>query len=79
MNILTDDGRYPFSVYGKNILWFLTFIIPLALFQYYPLLYLLGREQRAFFMFTPLIGLLFLLPCYFFFRIGLRRYKSTGS
>jgi len=30
-------------------------------------------------MFVPLLGLLFLLPSYGFFRIGLRRYKSTGS
>ena len=83
MNIFTDGGRefgrYPFSIYGKNILRFLTFVIPLALFQYYPLLYLLGREKSAVFMFTPVIGLLFLIPCYAFFRFGLRRYKSTGS
>jgi ABC-2 type transport system permease protein len=83
MNIFTDGGRefgrYPFSVYGKNILRFLTFIIPLALFQYYPLLYLLDREQSALFIFIPLAGLLFLFPSYVFFRIGLRRYKSTGS
>jgi ABC-2 type transport system permease protein len=83
MNVLThggrEFGRYPFSVYGKNILRFLTFVIPLALFQYYPLLYLLDREQSALFMLAPLIGLSFLLPCYAFFRIGLRRYKSTGS
>ena len=83
MNVFTDGGhefgRYPFSVYGKNILRFLTFVIPLALFQYYPLLYLLDREQSAFFMFIPLFGLLFLVPCYVFFRAGLRRYKSTGS
>ena len=83
MNVFTDGGRefgrYPFSVYGKNILRFLTFVIPLALFQYYPLLYLLDREQNVFFIFIPLIGLLFLVPAYAFFRAGLRRYKSTGS
>lgn len=83
MNVFTDGGRefgrYPFAVYGKNILLFLTFVIPLALFQYYPLLYLLGRERSVFFMLTPLLGLLFLLPSYAFFRVGLRRYKSTGS
>ena len=83
MNVLTDGGRefgrYPFSVYGKNILMFLTFVIPLALFQYYPLLYLLNIEQSAVFIFIPLAGLLFLLPSYGFFRIGLHRYKSTGS
>jgi len=83
MNIFTDGGRefgrYPFSIYGKNILRFLTFVIPLALFQYYPLLYILGMERSVLFMLIPLAGLLFLLPCYAFFHIGLRRYKSTGS
>ena len=83
MNILTDGGaifgKYPFSIYGKGILGFLTFIVPLALFQYYPLLYLIDREQNAFFMFTPLLGLLFLIPCFVFYRFGLQRYKSIGS
>lgn len=83
MNILTyggqEFGRYPFVIYGKNVLWFLTFIVPLALFQYYPLLYLLGRENSLFHRFAPLLGLLFALPAYGFWRFGLHRYKSTGS
>ena len=83
MNVLTDGGRthgkYPFSIYGKGVLRFLTYIVPLALFQYYPLLYLLDMEKSVFYMFTPVLGLLFLFPCYGFFRFGLRRYKSTGS
>ena len=83
MNIITyggrEFGRYPFSVYGKGILKFLTFVVPLTLFQYYPLLYLLGREQSVLYMLAPVISLIFLLPCYVFFRIGLRHYKSTGS
>ncbi len=72
-------GRYPFSIYGKNVLLFLTFVIPLALFQYYPLLYLLDREQGIAFMLAPLFSLLFLLPSYGLFRFGLAHYKSTGS
>ncbi len=72
-------GRYPFSVYGKNVLMFLTFVIPLALFQYYPLLYLLDRDQNVLYMLAPLLGMLFLLPSYGLFRFGLSRYKSTGS
>jgi len=83
MNIFTDGGRefgrYPFSIYGNGILKFLTFVIPLALFQYYPLLYLLDMSNGIFYMLAPLISTLFLLPAYAFFRIGLRRYKSTGS
>ncbi|MDL2232396.1 ABC-2 family transporter protein [Ruminococcaceae bacterium OttesenSCG-928-L11] len=83
MNVLTNGGRefgrYPFSVYGDGVLKFLTYIVPLALFQYYPLLYLLGRETGIAYMLSPLMGLLFLIPAYAFWRFGLSRYKSTGS
>lgn len=83
MNILTyggrDHGRYPYSIYGKQVLRFLTFVVPLALFQYYPLLYLLGMETGVQFMLAPVMGVAFVAPGYLFFRIGLRRYKSTGS
>ena len=83
MNIFTDGGRefgrYPFAVYGEEVLKFLTYVIPLALFQYYPLLYLLDREQGLLFMLSPLGGLLFAVPAYLFWHLGLRRYVSTGS
>jgi len=83
MNVLTyggrEHGRYPFSIYGKGVLRFLTFVIPLALFQYYPLLYLIGRESSVYYMLTPLFGLLFMIPSCAFFRFGLGRYRSTGS
>ena len=83
MNILTyggrDHGRYPYSIYGKEVLRFLTFVIPLALFQYYLLLYLLDMEQSVFFMLIPLFGLVFIIPGYIFFRFGLQQFKSTGS
>jgi len=83
MNILThggrEFGRYPYAIYGKEVLRFLTYVVPLALFQYYPLLYLLDIEQSKLYMFTPLIALLLIGPSYGFFRLGLRRYKSTGS
>jgi len=83
LNIFTDGGRefgrYPFSVYGEGVLKFFTYIVPLALFQYYPFLYLTGRTDRVIYMLLPLIGLLFIVPCLLFWRIGVRHYKSTGS
>ncbi|MCL2360434.1 MAG: ABC-2 family transporter protein [Defluviitaleaceae bacterium] len=83
MHIFTDGGRehgrLPFSVYGENVLRFVTFVIPLALVQYYPLLYLLGREESILYALAPVGALLFLLPVSAFFRFGLKRYKSTGS
>lgn len=83
MNIFTDGGRefgrYPFSVYGENVLRFFTFVVPLALFQYYPLLYLIGRTDNIFYFFLPIISTLFLIPCLLLWKIGLKHYKSTGS
>lgn len=71
-------GRYPFSVYGEKVLHVLTWIIPLALFQYYPMLWLFDRAG-AVNAFLPLASLLFLIPCYLFYRFGLKRYQSAGS
>lgn len=83
MNIFTDGGRefgrYPISIYGEGILKFFTYCIPLALVQYYPLLYLLERTDNVRYMFLPLAGVAFLAPSYIFWRIGLAHYKSTGS
>jgi ABC-2 type transport system permease protein len=83
MNIFTDGareyGKYPFSVYGKRILQICTFIIPFALVQYYPLLYLLDKDAKQYYMFLPLLACAFIIPCYMFWRFGIRHYKSTGS
>ena len=83
MHILTHGGRehgsFPLSIYGDGVLKFLTYVVPLALVQYYPLLYITGREDSVLYALTPVLSLLFLLPCYLFFKFGMSRYKSTGS
>lgn len=83
MNIFTDGGRefgrYPLSVYGDAVLRFLTFVVPIALFLYYPFLTLLGRSESLLWRICPLFALLFLIPCYLVWRIGLLHYRSTGS
>ncbi len=83
MNILTDGareyGKYPISIYGKRMMQFCTFIIPYALVQYYPLLYLIGRSDNFLYGLLPLLALLFLIPCYLLWKVGVRHYRSTGS
>lgn len=83
MNIFTDGsrefGKYPLSVYGENVLKFLTYVIPIALFQYYPFLYLIGRSDQWALSLLPLLGFVFMIPCFAFFRFGLKKYRSTGS
>lgn len=83
MNIFTDGGRefgcYPVAIYGDKVLKVLTFVVPMALFQYYPFLYLIGRTENRLYFACPLLAMLFLIPCYALWRLGLRHYKSTGS
>jgi len=83
MNIFTDGsrefGKYPLAIYGDGILKIFTYVVPIALFQYYPFLYLIGRSDDRRLILLPLLGALFLIPCYAFFRFGLRHYTSTGS
>lgn len=83
MNVLTDGareyGKYPIGVYGKRLLQITTFIIPYALVQYYPLLYVLGRTDKVWYIFLPLVASLFLVPCYILWKYGVSSYKSSGS
>ena len=83
LNIITDGareyGKYPVSVYGKFVLIFSTAAIPYALFQYYPLLYIIGKSENTLYCGLPLIGMLFIIPCYIVWRVGVRKYVSTGS
>lgn len=83
MNIFTDGareyGKYPVNIYGKNVLKLCTYLVPFALFQYYPFLYLTGKSNQTLLIFYPVIGCLFIIPCYLLWRIGVRHYKSTGS
>lgn len=83
MNIFTDGGRefgaYPLSIYGKGVLKFFTFVVPLALVQYYPFLYLTDKSDSIINYLTPFISCLFIIPSLLLWRIGLKHYKSTGS
>lgn len=83
MNVLTDGareyGKYPVNVYGKKMLLITTFIVPYALVQYYPLLYILEKSSNPVLIFIPLAAVLFLLPSYLLWRVGVRHYKSSGS
>ncbi|RKN86791.1 ABC transporter permease [Paenibacillus ginsengarvi] len=84
-NIFTDGGRemaqYPLNIYHKWIFRFFTFVIPFGCVNYFPLLYVLGKTEGSglTYMLTSLAGVLFLVPCLFVWRFGVRHYRSTGS
>ena len=85
INIFTDGGReiasYPLTIYNKHLMRFFTFIIPFGCFNYLPLMYLTGRASgsEALYMLSPTLGFLFLIPCLWVWRVGVRHYLSTGN
>ena len=82
LNIFMDGpreyGKYPFGIYGKPVLMILTFLVPLALVQHWPLQYLFDRGP-AWYGLLPIVSLVFLIPCGLLWRLGVRHYRSTGS
>ncbi len=82
-NVFTDGGKhmaqYPIGVFSKGFVLFFTFIIPYAFVNYYPLLYFIGKEDNAMYAFSPLLVLLYLIPCILIFYWGMKRYTSVGS
>ncbi|MTI46316.1 ABC transporter permease [Sporosalibacterium faouarense] len=85
INIFTDGGReisqYPLSIYNKWIKRFFTFVIPFGTVNYLPLMFVLDKVEgnSLIYMFTPLLGMLFIIPCILLWGFGVRHYKSTGS
>lgn len=83
MNVFTDGarefGKYPIGIYGKKMLFFATFLIPYALIQYYPLLYILDRRPSFLYGCLPLAACWFLLPAVLLWKFGVRHYQSSGS
>jgi len=88
MNAFTYGGletaQYPISIYQPNFRRFFTAIVPLACVTYYPALAIMGRadilgSSRAFQYAAPLAGVLFLLVSLQVWKLGVRKYQSTGS
>ena len=82
-NLFTDGGKhiaqYPIGIFNKSFIFIFTFIIPYAFINYYPLLYFLDKSDNILYYFSPLLVIIYLLPCLYSFKVGLKKYSSTGS
>jgi ABC-2 type transport system permease protein len=82
-NVFTDGGKhmaqYPIGIFKKGFVFFFTYIIPYGFVNYYPLLYILGKTENKLLIISPLITVLYLIPCIIIFYKGVKRYSSTGS
>ncbi len=88
MNVLTYGGvqaaQYPLSIYERWFRAFLIFVVPIGCVAYFPVLALLGRADPLgapywLLLASPLAGFAFLGVAFVAWRIGLRKYTSTGS
>jgi ABC-2 type transport system permease protein len=83
MNILTyggtEIGQYPMSIYTKGFQRFFTFVIPVACLNIIPVRVLLGQPSPPLAWFAPLVGFVFLAVSMQIWRLGVRKYTSTGS
>ena len=70
---------YPLGIFNKYFVKIFTYIIPYALVNYYPLLYFIGKSDNIYYVFVPLLVVLYLIPSILLFNRGSKKYLSTGS
>lgn len=84
-NILTDGARemarFPLDVYDSKIIRIFIFIVPVASANFLPLMYITGKATSNMLLYavSPLLGMLFIIPCLMLWKFGVKHYKSTGS
>ncbi len=82
-NVFTDGGKhmaqYPIGIFKKSFVVIFTYIIPFGFVNYYPLLYLLDKINNPLFIISPLVTLIYLIPCILIFKRGIKKYSSVGS
>ena len=85
VNIFTYGSKqlanYPINIYNKWLTRLFTFVLPVACFNYLPLSYIMeiGSMPSWLYAISPLLGMLFVIPCFLFFNLSLKKYQSTGT
>ena len=74
-------GSYPLTIYNKWITRFFTFIIPFGCANYLPVLYIADKagSYHWLYMLSPILGMLFIIPCIVIWYACAKFYSSTGS
>jgi len=75
-----ETAQYPLTIYRPWFRKFFTGVIPLACVNYFPALAILGRPAPwGLPWVSPLVGVGFLAMALQIWKVGVRRYCSTGS
>lgn len=82
-NVFTDGGKhmvqYPIGIFKKGFVFIFTYLIPFGFVNYYSLLYLTDRVDNQIYIISPLITIIYLVPCIIVFYKGVNKYSSVGS
>lgn len=75
---------YPISIFHRGIQLLMIYVVPFAFVNYFPAQYLLRKPDMAqyptvFLYLTPVIGAGMYALAYWFWRVSLRHYKSSGN
>lgn len=80
---LRNMTNYPLALYPKALRIFLTFVLPWAFINYYPTLFITGKNgtvyETVLGMIAPLVGVLWFLLAMVVFRLGLKHYTGAGG
>ncbi|HXP94584.1 MAG TPA: ABC-2 family transporter protein [Candidatus Binatia bacterium] len=85
MSLEQDFSRYPINIYTRGVRVLLAFVFPFAFMNYFPATFLLHKSETALSLnpaiglFTPVVGIVWFLAAYAFWRVGINRYQGTGS
>jgi ABC-2 type transport system permease protein len=88
MNVLTYGGvqaaQFPLSIYERWFRNLLIFVVPIGCVAYFPVLAILGKPDPLgapgwAMLASPIAGFAFLCLAFGVWRVGLRKYTSTGS
>ena len=73
-------GRYPLNIYSPFIQFLLSWIIPFGFASFYPSTILLGRvEYQSYFLYLPVVTIVFMTASILLWNRGVANYSSTGS
>jgi ABC-2 type transport system permease protein len=76
---LGDFAKYPITIYSLGVQALIVVAVPFAFISFFPTAYVFGVEAWSLAgLLTPLVAVYCLLMAIVLFRIGLRRYESTG-
>ena len=76
--------EYPLTVFPRQVVLGLTYVLPIAFANWYPALYILGRHDTSGLphwleLASPVAALVMVLVTATAWRLGVRHYTSTGS